>query len=163
MIDGDLPNDDLFYRRLEVTPEASRGEIASAYRRLAHGLHPDAHPEDPDASQRFREIAEAYEVLSDPSRRASYDRARTLMSVEAVRRPSDRGRHSAWQDTSCSSSALFVGVPSTYVRDVPLRAGPVRVEADPRSMQVVSSSSFGAPTAEALKLLAEILEFWWRY
>ena len=55
-----------FYRRLEVGPFASHDEIVRAYRRLALGVHPDAHREDPEASMRFREITEAYEVLSDP-------------------------------------------------------------------------------------------------
>ncbi len=68
------PEDPVLYRRLEVAAGASREEIVSAYRRLAHGVHPDAHPDDPDAARRFREITEAYDVLSDPGRRARYDR-----------------------------------------------------------------------------------------
>jgi DnaJ-class molecular chaperone len=67
---------DGLYRRLGVAPGASRQDIVHAYRRLAHGVHPDAHPDDPDASRRFREITEAYEVLADPGRRGRYDRAR---------------------------------------------------------------------------------------
>jgi DnaJ domain len=62
------------YHRLEVLPGASHGEVAHAYRRLAHDAHPDAHPGDPDAPRRFREITEAFEVLGDPARRARYDR-----------------------------------------------------------------------------------------
>src|SRR5579862_5324297 len=67
---------DRMYRRLDVAPEASPEQIGRAYRRLAHGLHPDTHPEDPDAAIRFREITEAYELLGDPARRARYDRHR---------------------------------------------------------------------------------------
>jgi curved DNA-binding protein CbpA len=62
------------YHRLEVLPGASQDEVARAYRRLAHDAHPDAHPGDPDAPRRFREITEAFEVLGDPARRARYDR-----------------------------------------------------------------------------------------
>src|SRR5579863_5208254 len=69
-----LGDSDGLYRRLDVAPDASSAEIGRAYRRLAHGAHPDAHPDDPDASGRFQEITQAYEVLSDPRRRARYDR-----------------------------------------------------------------------------------------
>ena len=68
-------SDDM-YLRLGVVPEATQEEIAHSYRRLAHQAHPDARPGDPDAARRFREITEAYEVLSDPKRRAQYDRQR---------------------------------------------------------------------------------------
>ena len=64
------------YRRLQVTPEATAQQIRRAYRRLAHDVHPDANPEDPQASRRFQEITEAYEILSSPERRAVYDQAR---------------------------------------------------------------------------------------
>ena len=58
---------DGLYQRLEVLPGASQDEVARAYRRLAHDAHPDAHPGDPDAPRRFREITEAFEVLGDPA------------------------------------------------------------------------------------------------
>ncbi len=71
------PNDgDDMYLRLELVPEATQEEIAHSYRRLARQAHPDAQPGDPDAARRFREITEAYDVLSDPERRAQYDRQR---------------------------------------------------------------------------------------
>ena len=63
-----------FYAALGVSREASQEEIKSAFRKLARETHPDANPGDPHAEVRFREIAEAYEVLSDPQRRAGYDR-----------------------------------------------------------------------------------------
>src|SRR5579862_2762748 len=73
---SDPSSGDRMYRRLDVAPEASAEQIGRAYRRLAHDLHPDTHPEKPDAATRFREITEAYEILSDPARRARYDRSR---------------------------------------------------------------------------------------
>ena len=63
-----------YYEILGVGREASREEIRKAFRRLARETHPDANPGDTHAEERFREIAQAYEVLSDPTKRASYDR-----------------------------------------------------------------------------------------
>jgi molecular chaperone DnaJ len=66
-----------FYVILGVRREASVGDIKRAYRRLARRFHPDINPGDRAAAQRFREIAEAYEVLSDPLRRQAYDAGQT--------------------------------------------------------------------------------------
>jgi molecular chaperone DnaJ len=62
------------YERLGVGREASEVEIKKAFRRLARELHPDVNGHDPEAEQKFKAAAEAYEVLSDPERRATYDR-----------------------------------------------------------------------------------------
>ena len=67
-----------YYSILDVERDASRDEIKRAFRRLARESHPDANPDDPTAEARFRQVAEAYEVLSDPERRARYDRGETL-------------------------------------------------------------------------------------
>ncbi|MGR6915393.1 DnaJ domain-containing protein [[Actinomadura] parvosata] len=61
------------YERLGVARTATRDEIRKAYRRLAYRLHPDLHPGDTAAAERFKEVTEAYDVLSDPRRRQAYD------------------------------------------------------------------------------------------
>lgn len=63
-----------YYSILGVPRNASTEDIKRAFRRLARETHPDANPGDSSAEGRFRAIAEAYEVLSDPGRRRSYDR-----------------------------------------------------------------------------------------
>ena len=63
-----------YYEVLGVPRDAAQDDIKKAFRKLARETHPDANPEDPEAEARFREVAEAYEVLSDAGKRAAYDR-----------------------------------------------------------------------------------------
>ena len=63
-----------YYETLGVRPEASEAELKKAFRSLAMQCHPDRNPGDKQAEERFKEINEAYAVLSDPDKRAHYDR-----------------------------------------------------------------------------------------
>src|SRR5829696_396410 len=63
-----------YYEVLGLQRGASDGEIKKAFRKLARELHPDVNAHDPEAEEKFKEAAEAYEVLSDPERRRTYDR-----------------------------------------------------------------------------------------
>jgi len=78
------------YARLGVQPSASADEIRAAYRQKARETHPDHNPDDPKAAERFQTVKEAYQVLRDPERRASYDRARTTPQVPKVLRITQR-------------------------------------------------------------------------
>lgn len=72
-----------YYEVLGVTRGSDESAIKSAYRKLAHQFHPDKNPEDKQAEERFKEASEAYEVLSDPDRRARYDQFGHLNGAQA--------------------------------------------------------------------------------
>ena len=63
-----------YYEILEVERTANDGELKSAFRKAAMQHHPDRNPGDPEAEKRFKECNEAYSILSDPQKRAAYDR-----------------------------------------------------------------------------------------
>lgn len=62
------------YEILGVSRTASADEMKSAYRKLARQYHPDVNPNNPEAEEKFKEVSQAYAVLSDPEKRAQYDR-----------------------------------------------------------------------------------------
>ncbi len=66
-----MPRD--YYEVLSVDRGAPEAEVKKAFRRLARELHPDVNAHDPEAEEKFKEAAEAYEVLSDPEQRRTYD------------------------------------------------------------------------------------------
>jgi curved DNA-binding protein CbpA len=109
------------YQLLGVARGASREEIAQAWRRRARAEHPDSRPGQAGdaAAGRFRALAEAYRVLSDPGRRAAYDRALARGQAAgvpaAVSVPVRRARPGGVTGLS-------------PVPGPPLRAGPVRVD-----------------------------------
>jgi len=67
-----------FYKSLGVASDAPDSDIKKAYRKLAKDLHPDKNPGDAKAEQRFKEVSEAYSVLSDPAQRKEYDAVRAM-------------------------------------------------------------------------------------
>ena len=70
-----------YYKALGVAKDASSADIKKAYRKLARELHPDTNPGDAKAEARFKEVSEAYGVLSDQTRRREYDEARSLFGA----------------------------------------------------------------------------------
>ena len=124
-VDHGGPAPDL-YELLGVPRRASREEIAQAWRRRARAEHPDSRPRDTAAPGRFRVLAEAYQVLSDPARRAAYDRA--LGSG-----PSEPGAAGPTVRARPPRPAGPGTRPPARVPGPPLRAGPVRVEGPHRA------------------------------
>jgi curved DNA-binding protein CbpA len=112
-VDPGGPGPDL-YQLLGIPREASREDIAQAWRRRARAEHPDARPGDAAAPGRFRALADAWNVLGDPARRAAYDQAlaREQPPPPAFRTP---------EPVVVMPTARMPGSP-------PLWAGPVRVE-----------------------------------
>jgi len=80
-----------YYKALGVSKGASADEIKKAYRKLARKYHPDANKGDAASEERFKEISEAYNVLSDAKRRKEYDDARSLFGTGGARMPGGAG------------------------------------------------------------------------
>src|SRR5689334_22004577 len=69
-----------FYQVLGVAKDAPAAEIKKAYRKLARANHPDSHPGDKAAEERFKSIAEAYDVIGDEAKRKQYDETRAMFA-----------------------------------------------------------------------------------
>jgi molecular chaperone DnaJ len=80
-----------YYKVLGVAKTASHDEIKQSYRKLARKFHPDANKGDAKSEERFKEISEAYNVLSDEKRRKEYDEARALFGADRFRVGTQRG------------------------------------------------------------------------
>ncbi len=137
------------YQLLGVARDASREEIALAWRRRARDEHPDARQGDAGAPARFRALAEAWQVLGDPGRRAAYDRS--LRPAQPPGRIRITVRHSpAAADPGAAGSTA----PPAGSAGAPLVAGPVRVEGG--SHQVPRAGPWDEEDFQ-LALLAELV------
>ncbi len=90
-----------YYEVLEVARDASDRDVAKAYRKLAVRFHPDSNPGDEHAAKKFKECAEAYEVLGDSAKRSRYDR----FGHAGV----ENGHHASAEDIFEAFSGLFGG------------------------------------------------------
>jgi len=107
-----MPRD--YYEILGVGRDANKAEVKTAFRRLARELHPDVNNHDPEAEEKFKEAAEAYEVLSDPERRRAYD----AYGHEGLRGAGAPGGFGSVEDIF---QAFFGGSFSFEVRRGPMR------------------------------------------
>lgn len=118
-----------YYERLGVGRDADETEIKKAFRKLARELHPDVNAHDPEAEAKFKQCAEAYEVLSDPERRATYDR----YGAEGLRnggfQPSGFGSFSDIFDAFFGGGDMFGGGGGGGGRPGPAQGGDVAVTA----------------------------------
>jgi len=154
-----LEPNDRYYRRLEVEPNASQAEIVQAYRRLALGAHPDTHPDDPEATAHFREIAEAYEVLTDPAQRVRHTSGRDdggARPITVVVRPAPDPSSPARVNP-----VVLGGAPS--LEEPPLRAGPVRIERSNQVPAPVRADAGDADEGGLLRLFSDLLDSFWRF
>ena len=120
---GPVPD---LYRLLGVPREASREEIAQAWRRRARAEHPDSRPRDGAAPDRFRALAEAWQVLGDPARRAAYDRV--LAHDQQLAAQAGGGAVRVPVRWLADPAGPGLMTPPVRTPEPPLRAGPVRVE-----------------------------------
>ncbi len=81
-----------YYEILGVPRDASNEEIKQVFRRLARQYHPDVNPGNKEAEEKFKDIGEAYEVLSDPSKRTQYDEFSKFWTQRGGRGKQNRGR-----------------------------------------------------------------------
>jgi hypothetical protein len=150
---------DLYYERLQLAPGASHEEIVRAYRRLAHGAHPDTHPDDPEASQRFRDITEAYEILVEPTRR---DRTRVpAPTIQGWPSTQPSNPSSGWFGGGTLDPPLVLGV-NPWTQGPSFWVGPTRIQPldeDEPEGRLVS----GTPTeGSLLRGLFEVFDSLWR-
>jgi hypothetical protein len=132
------------YRLLGVARGAAPADIARAWRHQARLLHPDTRPGDAGAAARFRDLTEAYRVLSDPARRAAYDRT------------VDQDPHGGTVPLTATAIPVTV-LPAPGPPGAPLRAGPVIV-APPGTPPARDTG--GAAPLELLAALARYFGAW---
>lgn len=138
------------YEVLGLSRDASSADISRAYRRLARVLHPDSRPGDVASADRFRAVAAAYELLSDPARKSAYDFLQAGdLPVSQTRdiAPDLSPRWGASQVRPRADASGWVFLPQAGAA---VRPGPVRIEP--------LADSAPAPTDDAAAWMAELLE-----
>lgn len=134
------PRADL-YQVLGVGRDATREQIARAYRQQARSAHPDAHPADPQAAARFRALTSAYDVLSDPVRRDDYDRQ------QAAETPPEPRTAPPAPPVPPYAPPVFLDGPPGFLDEPPvfLDGPPVFLDGPPLSQNEPPLSPYGPP------------------
>jgi molecular chaperone DnaJ len=141
---GTRPRDP--YEVLGVARDADEAQIKSAFRRLARELHPDVNKHDPEAEDKFKEAAEAYEILSDAERRATYDR----YGHDGLRSGGFAPNFEGFGSISDLFDAFFGSAFGTAARGGPMQGGDVAVNAEITLAQ--------AATGEEIELSFEAID-----
>jgi curved DNA-binding protein len=94
-----------YYEILDVPKEATNDEIKQAYRRLARQYHPDLNPGNKSAEDRFKDLGEAYDVLSDLAKRAQYDRFGQYWNQQGFQQKAPTARPRGWGDRSSAPAS----------------------------------------------------------
>jgi DnaJ domain len=136
------------YRVLGVSRDATAADITRAYRQRARSVHPDTAPPGAGAAARFRAVSEAYQVLSDPARRAGYDRARSGQAAPGHGQAAPvRPYLGPAAGTPPAGPLAPVGLGP--VRMPALWAGPVRVEPFPAAAPAPGTGAESQPGTAA--------------
>lgn len=137
-----MPRD--YYEVLGVERGASDTEVKRAFRRLARELHPDVNAHDPQAEEKFKAAAEAYEVLSDPEQRQVYDR----YGQDGLRSGGFPPGGAGFSSVEDIFSAVFGGAFGFEVRRGPMRGQDLMHAVEISAVQAMLGTSISIPSHE---------------
>ena len=133
-----------YYEVLGVERGASETEVKRAFRSLARELHPDVNAHDPEAEEKFKAAAEAYEVLSDPEQRATYDR----FGHEGLRSSGFPPGGAGFSTVEDLFQAVFGGAFGFEVRRGPMRGQDLMHAVEISAVQAMLGASVKIPSHE---------------
>ncbi len=133
-----------YYELLGVERGASGAEVKRAFRRVARELHPDVNAHDPEAEEKFKAAAEAYEVLSDPEQRQTYDR----FGHDGLRSGGFPGGGQGFSSVEDIFSAVFGGAFGFEVRRGPMRGQDLMHAIEISAPQAMLGTSVKIPSHE---------------
>jgi DnaJ-class molecular chaperone len=136
-----MPRD--YYEILGVERDASEAQVKRSFRQLARELHPDVNAHDPEAEEKFKAAAEAYEVLSDPEQRQAYDR----FGHEGLRAGGPPGGQ-GFSSVEDIFSAVFGGAFGFEVRRGPMRGQDLMHAVEISALQAMLGPSVKIPSHE---------------
>jgi len=137
-----MPGD--YYETLGVARGASETEVKRAFRKLARELHPDVNAHDPQAEEKFKAAAEAYEVLSDPEQRQVYDR----FGHDGLRSGGFPPGGAGFSSVEDIFSAVFGGAKSIEVRRGPMRGQDLMHAVESSAPQAMLGATVKIPSHE---------------